>query len=69
MVKQKIYQINDFSTPAGRRKQFIVTSFSTNSVLHQNEKEMDKNYAIQPEHTAIYKKQYKHHYTISFRVF
>lgn len=66
MVKQEIYKINDFSTPAGRRRLFIGTSLGTHTGLHPSVKEIDKNYAIQPEHMAICWKQYKNRYTMSF---
>lgn len=55
MVKQEIYKINDFfPTPAGWRKLFIATRLPG---LHQSEKGMDRNYAIQLEHMAICGKQ------------
>lgn len=60
MVKQEIYKINDFSTLAGWRKLFIGTSFSTHTGLHQSEKEIDKNYTIQPEH-IVGKQKPLHH--------
>lgn len=65
MVKQEIYKINDFS--CGVEETIYWHKFGhIHTGLSQSEKEKDTKRAIQPEHMAIHRKQYKNHYTTFF---
>lgn len=48
MVKQEIYKINDFSTPAGWRRLFIGASLGTHTGLHSSEKKWTKTMLLSP---------------------
>lgn len=65
MVKQEIYKINDFFNSCQVEKPiYFYKCVGTDTRLHQSEKQIDINFAIQPQHITVSKKRQKIHYII-----